>query len=98
MKNKVTLIWPWSHQHQRTLELFPIGLGYLINNVDHSRFDISLLDCALENLRPESEEFRERLLELEPDILGVSWWSLNTHVVEATLRVARELFPDIILM
>jgi len=97
MKSKVMLIWPWSQQHQRTLELFPIGLGYLVNNLDHSRFDVRILDCALEDLRPESDAFKAKLREFQPDVLGVSWWSLNTPIVEETLRVAREVLPGVIL-
>lgn len=98
MKRKVMLIWPWSQQHQRTLELFPIGLGYLVNSVDHSRFSVCILDCSLENLHPESDAFKARLREFEPDILGVSWWSLNTPVVEETLAVVREVLPEVISM
>ena len=95
---KVMLIWPWSQQHQRTLELFPIGLGYLVNNIDHERFDVRILDCALEDLRPDSEAFAAAVREFRPSVVGVSWWSLNTPVVEQTLRVVRDLDPTIILI
>ena len=95
---KVMLIWPWSQQHQRTLELFPIGLGYLVNNIDHERFDVRILDCALEDLRPDSVAFAAAVREFRPSVVGVSWWSLNTPVVEQTLRVVRDLDPTIILI
>ncbi len=98
MRTKVMLIWPWSQQHERTHELFPIGLGYLVANIDHARFEVCILDCALENLRPDSEAFRQRLLAFNPAILGVSWWSLNTPVVEETLAVARALLPNAVLL
>jgi anaerobic magnesium-protoporphyrin IX monomethyl ester cyclase len=97
-RTKVMLIWPWSQQHQRTLELFPIGLGYLVSNIDSTFFDVKILDCALDNLHPTSDEFRQALRDFEPDVLGVSWWSVNTPIVEETLRVALEECPDVVLI
>jgi radical SAM superfamily enzyme YgiQ (UPF0313 family) len=87
------LIWPWSDQQQRTHEVFPVGLGYLLNGIDGSRYEASLLDCALGDLPPSSQAFRERVLAFRPDVVGVSWWSLNTPVVEETLEVLRRLLP-----
>lgn len=97
-RTKVMLIWPWSQQHQRTLELFPIGLGYLVNNIDPTFFEVKILDCALDNLHPSSNEFRQALRDFQPEVLGVSWWSVNTPIVEETLRVAREEFPSVVLI
>jgi anaerobic magnesium-protoporphyrin IX monomethyl ester cyclase len=97
-RTKVMLIWPWSQQHQRTLELFPIGLGYLVSNIDSALFEVKILDCALDNLHPSSEEFRQAVRDFQPEVLGVSWWSVNTPIVEETLRVAREVVPSVVLI
>lgn len=98
MRNRVLLIWPWSEQQQRTHELFPVGLGYLLNGIDRSRYEVSLLDCALGDVPPNSERFREEVLAFRPDVVGVSWWSLNTPVVEETLGVSRQLLPGAVLV
>ena len=45
MKRRIVLIWPWRPQHARTHETFPIGLGYLANNIDPRRFDVAIQDC-----------------------------------------------------
>jgi radical SAM superfamily enzyme YgiQ (UPF0313 family) len=92
------LIWPWSQQHQRTLELFPIGLGYLVSNIDPSAFEVKILDCALDNLHPASDDFRQALRDFQPEVLGVSWWSVNTPIVEETLRVTLEELPSVVLI
>ena len=98
MKISITLVWPWSLQHERTHELFPIGLGYIISNIDPHKYDLHLLDCALEDLQPDSAEFRRRILENSPKVVGISWWSLNTPVVEKTIEVVKSLVPDVILV
>ena len=97
-KRRVLLIWPWSQQQGRTLELFPISLGYLIRSIDFERFDVRILDCALDDIPPEGDAFACELNDFRPDVVGVSWWSLNTPVVEATLRVVRRLRPDALVM
>ncbi len=97
MKRNVLLIWPWSQQHQRTNELFPIGIGYIASNIDKDRFSVNILDCALDDIDPDSASFREKLLSLKPMAVGISWWSLNTPVVEKTIKAVRASLGDVII-
>jgi radical SAM superfamily enzyme YgiQ (UPF0313 family) len=91
---RLTFIWPFNIHASRIPELFPIGLGYLIENVKDI-VEVSLLDCALHRLYPESPEFIEQLRALQPDMVGISWWSNNTKTVEMTLRTLKTHFPHI---
>ena len=52
MMNKVLLIWPWNPNHFRIHELFPIGLGHLVNHIPRDRFDLLILDCSLNDIQP----------------------------------------------
>ena len=95
---KVMLVWPWKNLKGQALELFPIGLGYLVSNINLGRFEVRILDCVLDDIAPASETFANALNEFKPDIVGISWWSNTTPVVEDTIRVIRQLLPDVILM
>ena len=97
-KRKVMLIWPWNNEKGRALELFPIGLGYLVSNIDRDRFDVRILDCVLNDVPPESDSFANELNEFKPDIVGVSWWSNSTPIVEATIRAIKRLLPDAVVI
>lgn len=97
-KLKVMLIWPWSTRKGGALEIFPIGIGYLASNIDRDCFDLQILDCVLDDLAPGSEGFVRHLQEFQPDVVGASWWSLNTEVVEETFRVIRRELPHALLM
>jgi radical SAM superfamily enzyme YgiQ (UPF0313 family) len=92
------LIWPWRDVKGQALELFPIGLGYLISNINRDRFEVRILDCVLDDLAPGSEAFAIQLMQFKPDIVGISWWSNTTQVVEDTIRAIRNVLPDAILM
>lgn len=96
--SKVMLIWPWKNLKGQALELFPIGLGYLVSNINLDRFEVRVLDCVLDDIAPDSETFANALNEFKPDIVGISWWSNTTPVVEDTIRVIKQLLPDVILM
>ncbi len=98
MKNKVTLIWPFNMHAQKIPELFPIGLGYLIDNIDAQRFDVNLLDCAIQDFHPESQEFKNELVRLSPNVVGISWWSNNTPIVELTISVIKQVLPDVTII
>jgi radical SAM superfamily enzyme YgiQ (UPF0313 family) len=97
MKRGIVLIWPWSAQHARTHETFPIGLGYLANAIDPRRFDVTVQDCALDDLHPDGVAFREALSAIRPDIVGISCWSLNVPVIEKTIRAVKSLYPQSVL-
>jgi len=96
-KLRVALIWPWSAQHQRAHDTFPIALGYLANSVDEHRFDLQILDCALDHLPPQSAGFKDVLLAIRPDVVGISWWSLNVPVVVETIRTIVSLAPETVI-
>ncbi|MGA3282045.1 MAG: radical SAM protein [Smithella sp.] len=94
IKNKILLIWPWNPNHFRTHELFPIGLGHLANLISRDFFNLMILDCSLNDILPTSEQFKQALLDFHPDVVGISWWSNNTPIVETTIRSIKSTLPD----
>jgi len=90
---KVLLIWPFNAQGVEIRELFPIGLGYLLANIDYGRYDVKILDCTLDRIRPESRELASRLAAFRPDVVGISFWSSNADSVYRTVRAIRDVVP-----
>ena len=72
MKTKILLIWPYGFDTTVTI---PLCYGYLKSNTDSEKYDLSILDCSLNRIKANSEEFRNELKKYNPDIVGVSTWS-----------------------
>lgn len=97
MKN-ITLIWPFNMQAVKIPELFPIGLGFLMDNIDQSKYDLTFIDCAIEKWHPDSQELVERLESSNANLVGVSWWSNNTPMVERTLQTIKRVLPNAVVV
>lgn len=95
--NKIRLIWPFNMHAKKNPELFPIGLGYLIDNIDKDVFDVDLLDCSILDMHPESDAFEQAILSQDANLFGISWWSNNTPIVEKTIEIIKKLRPESIL-
>ncbi|MFH1995817.1 MAG: radical SAM protein [Candidatus Omnitrophota bacterium] len=87
----VILIWPFNQQLKKVQELFPLAFGYIISNIDRAVHKVTLLDCAIDRMDPDSTDFRTIITSLKPDVVGVSWWSSNTEVVKRTLAVVKSI-------
>lgn len=90
---KVALLWPHNQHALDIPETIPLGLGYLLANLDPDRHPASLIDATLDRLAPSSPEFEERLRREAPDIVGVSFWSSNAHSVYESCRSIRRVLP-----
>jgi radical SAM superfamily enzyme YgiQ (UPF0313 family) len=90
---KLLLIHPYNEQFPKIQESFPIGIGYLLSKINRSIYDLTFLDCALEKIEPTSDKFGELIISLNPDVVGISWWSQNSDIVEKMLHVVKSLVP-----
>jgi anaerobic magnesium-protoporphyrin IX monomethyl ester cyclase len=93
MRKNVLLIWPYNKHSVDIQETFPIGIGYIISNLEKSH-DVTFADCTLDNIHPESDGFAALLSEVSPDIVGISFWSSNAQMVYATVSQIRKTLPE----
>jgi len=89
----ILLVWPFNSQATEIPELFPLGLGYLLANIDSKRYNVSILDCTLDRITPESWEFEARLAAFCPDVVGISFWSSNADSVYKTCKTIQKVIP-----
>ena len=95
---RVLLVWPYNPHALELPELFPLGLGYLLANMDPVRHQTRILDCTLNNLAPESAGFEQHLNDFQPDVVGISFWSSNAIAVYATVNTVRRLLPSALVV
>ncbi len=96
-KHKIRLIWPFNMHAKKNPELFPIGLGFLLDNINKEVFDADLLDCSIRELHPESEAFENAIASQNTHLFGISWWSNNTPMVEKTIEAIKRIKPDALI-
>ena len=85
---KIALVWPLGFD---TNYVLPIALGYLKSNLDNEKHEVKIVDCALNNWSSESKEFKQIMNEFQPDVVGVSCWSINyREVVELANNLKAE--------
>ncbi|CAB1082075.1 hypothetical protein D1AOALGA4SA_9713 [Olavius algarvensis Delta 1 endosymbiont] len=89
----VLLIWPFNLQAVEIPELFPLGLGYILANLDHHRYNARILDCTLEGIQPESARFKKEIKDFDPQVVGLSFWSSNAESVYRTSKTIRDVLP-----
>ena len=93
---RVALIWPYSTLTSTSFHLFPVAYAYLAPSLKNH--DVHIIDCVLDSLPPDSSEFAERIRTINPDVIGVSWWSNNTPCVATTIQNLRVLCPRAVIV
>ncbi len=81
------LVWPYGFEKSYAL---PLALGYLANSIKNMGHDLKIVDCCLEDQPAESLWFRERLRQFQPDVVGVSAWSILFPEALNVLSVAKQ--------
>ena len=90
---KVVLVWPYGFDPIYTM---PLSLGYLKSNTSNSKHDLQLINCSLLKLNAASPEFKKKLRELNPNVVGVSCWSPTYEESLQVLKTAKEINEKII--
>jgi anaerobic magnesium-protoporphyrin IX monomethyl ester cyclase len=78
----VLLIWPYGVMGAESI---PMAFSFLSPALKPVCRSVSVLDCSLNRLHPNSDEFIEYLKILQPDVIGISAWSQNWRWVQATI-------------
>lgn len=89
---KILLLWPYGAFDGATLPICYLYLMPILKKHHHVKF----LDCALNEIHPESEEFEKIVKEFEPDLVGISAWTVHKQISFLTLKKIKEINPKII--
>ncbi len=84
----IVFVWPYGFDPVYTM---PLSLGYLKSNLRNSGHNVEIMNCSLLKLDATSPEFKEKLRELHPDVVGVSCWSPTYDESIRVLTVAKEI-------
>lgn len=71
----------------------PLGLLYLANNLGHHK--VTVIDAVLDNLTAEG--LKQRLIEVSPDIVGITAMTPTIRGAFEAARVAKELGIPVVL-
>ena len=89
---KVVLVQPFGFE---TKNLLPLALAYLKSNLDDAICEVVIIDCAIENIKADTSDFRARLAATRADVVAVSTWSPTYREALRVLSVAKDLLPSV---
>lgn len=89
---KVLLIWPFGGYDGATV---PLCYIYLIPMLRKTH-QVKLLDCALYDIHPDSEEFVKTIKDFKPDVVGISAWTIHKRMATLTLKKVKEIDKNIV--
>lgn len=90
---KIALVWPKGFD---TNYILPLALGYLKSNLDDKKHEIKIIDCAINNLNGDSQEFKKYISDFEPNVVGVTCWSVNYDEIIKILKTVKSIDENII--
>jgi len=71
---KIALVWPKGFNVKTVI---PLSLGYLKSNIDNKKHDVRIFDFALSDIDSESSKIEEMVRDFNPQILGISSWTVT---------------------
>ncbi len=74
---------------------FPLSVGYLKSNMP-SHHGVKILDCTFEDLPPDSEDFRKKIEDFKPDVVGISSSSLTYKYALQALETCKSVDKNIV--
>ena len=89
---KILLIWPYGAFDGATL---PLCYLYLIP-ILKKKHEVKFIDCALHEIHPNSEKFSKIISDFQPDVVGVSAWTVHKDMARSTLKKVKTLNSKII--
>src|SRR3989338_85673 len=90
---KIALLWPKGFDVKYVM---PISFGYLKSNIDQSKHEVRIFDCALKNIDAHSQKLRETLEWFQPDVVGVSCWAPTYEEAMRILEVAKSINKKVV--
>ncbi len=91
----ILFIWPYGAFDRATL---PLAYTYLIPVLRRHGYHVDFLDCAVGDITPDSPQFLEALEYYQPDIVGVSAWSVHKTMATLALQHVKTFSPHILTL
>src|SRR4030042_4961236 len=90
---KITLVNPpyppSAHSHP---PFIPLGIAYLGAVAEKAGHEVNVIDCQAEKLTYET--FRNRISQVNPDIVGVTSTTLLYNSAKQLLTIAKQIHPN----
>ena len=90
---KVVLIWPKGYDPAYAL---PLPLGYLKSNIDNQKHQVTIIDCVLDELNSTSQRLRQRILQHDPEVVGISSLSTMANETLEILNLVKTINSNIV--
>jgi len=72
---------------------FPLGLMYLASKLEQMHVDVCIIDYFIGRYTPE--DYKLKLEEIGPDIVGINCFSFNTRPAFEIARLTKDVFSDV---
>lgn len=69
-----------------------IGLGYLAGTLEREKIPVWIIDYFIQRMTPG--DFKRQILELQPDVVGISTFSFNIQPSFEMARFVKEVLPN----
>ncbi len=92
---KIALIWPKGFNIEHVM---PLSLGYLKSNIDNTKHEVKIFDCALHNLDSDSPLLQKMIREFSPQLIGISSWSVMFPEAMCILEKAKLINENVITL
>lgn len=90
---RIAFIWPRGFE---TRLVIPLAFGYLKSNISNGRHDVRIFDCALSNIGSDSPMLQRIINEFNPEMVGVSCWSITYPEAKNILEKVKSINKAII--
>lgn len=90
---KIALVWPQGFDPNYIL---PLSLSYLKSNLDNNKHEVKIIDCSLNQLSGDSNEFKKIISDFNPDVVGITCWSINYREVVKISKMLKLINENII--
>lgn len=92
-KTKVALVFP---KRGDIFQGMPLAFGCLKSNTDNNKYNFQLVDCTLDDMDFNSPEFVSRIEQINPDVVGVTSWSVNFYDALMLIKSIKKIKPEIV--
>lgn len=74
----------------------PLGIAYLAATLEQDGYDVEVLDCIAEGY--DSKEFELFISRKKYDVIGISTYTPDWHIVVRNLKIIKTLYPESIII
>ncbi len=96
VKARITLVNPPYPSGTPQSLFIPLGIGYLAAVLEEKEYNVNIIDCQA--LNPSPKQLEAELLQLQPDVVGVTAATLTYKPALEILKTSKESLPKCVTM